>query len=78
MSSTNNGPYLVFSDHSTYEGAQYGGAMVCMITDKGQSDLEASNDFKSVDDSDIRSVSVIDLIHCWRAVHGHEPNGWGI
>ena len=74
----NSGPYLVFSDRSTYEGAEYGGAMVCMITDKGLDDLEASNDFKHVDEGEVSYVLLADLLHCWRAVHGPGTNGWGI
>ena len=75
---TKNGPYLVFSDRSTYEGAEHGGAMVCMITNKGLDDLEASNDFKHVDEGEVRHVLLADLLHCWRAVHGPGSNGWGI
>ena len=63
-----NGPYLVLSDESTYEGAD--GCTLVYITDDGEAQLGECNDFKSVAKSDMEIVTLSDLIEAYNQVHG--------
>ena len=64
------GPYTVLDDGSTY-GSTYG-AVVCWISEKGEEELQAYNDFKAVSEENAMYVSVRELLNCWASVHGIE------
>ena len=64
------GPFVVLSDGSTY-GVAGNGAVICWITERGEEQLLATNDFKHVHVDEIELVSLQDLLHCWNAVHGN-------
>ena len=64
------GPYIVLDDGSTY-GSTYG-AVVCWISEKGEEELQAYNDFKAVSEENAMYVSVRELLNCWASVHGIE------
>ena len=61
-----NGPYVVLDDMSTFSGDGF----VVYISDKGQEQLEETNDMKHVDDSEITAISVSDLLDAYNTVHG--------
>jgi len=63
-----NGPYLVLSDSSTYDGTE--GCFIAYITDTGQEELEACLDFKAVEDSEAEIITLDHLIEAYNKVHG--------
>jgi len=63
-----NGPYLVLSDGSTYDGAE--GCVVAFITDEGEKQLEESYEFKSVESNDMELIPLSDLMDAYNQVHG--------
>ncbi len=62
-----NGPYMVFPDGSTYDGAE--GCTVVFITDDGQGQLESSNDFQSVEIDEMETIRIEDLFDAYNKVH---------
>ena len=64
----NNGPYLVLSDASTYDGTD--GCFIAYVTDAGQQELEAVSDFKAVENNQFGSVTLVELIDAYNTVHG--------
>jgi hypothetical protein len=63
-----NGPYLVLSDASTFDGAD--GCFIAYVTDEGQEELEACSDFNAVEDDQFAGVTLNDLIEAYNQVHG--------
>jgi hypothetical protein len=63
----NNGPYVVLDDMSTYSGSA---GFVVYLSDKGERQLEETNDMAHVDEVEISSVSVVDLLAAYNKVHG--------
>jgi hypothetical protein len=63
-----NGPYLVLSDGSTYDGAE--GCCVVYVTDVGQKQLEECYEFKGVEIEDMEFVTVMDLMDAYEKLHG--------
>jgi len=63
-----NGPYVVLSDGSTYDGAE--GCMVAYVTDKGEKALEECYEFKGVEHDDVVHVTLADLLDAYNQVHG--------
>ena len=63
-----NGPYVVLSDGSTYDGVI--GCMVAYITDEGEKQLEECYEFKGVEHDDIAHVTLTDLLDAYNKVHG--------
>ena len=62
-----NGPYMVFPDSSTYDGAE--GCTVVFITDDGQGQLESSNDFQNVETGEMETIRIEDLFDAYNKVH---------
>ena len=63
-----NGPYLVLSDASTFDGAD--GCFIAYVTDEGQEELLECSDFKAVEDDQFVGVTLNDLIAAYNQVHG--------
>jgi hypothetical protein len=63
------GPYLVFSDMSTFD-SDVDDAVVAYITDTAQDELESCNDFQAVEPGEMRMVPVSDLIDAYNQLHG--------
>ena len=63
-----NGPYMVLSDASTFDGTD--GCFIAYVTDQGQEELEAISDFKGVEDDQFGSVTLDELIDAYNTVHG--------
>jgi hypothetical protein len=63
-----NGPYLVLSDDSTFDGAE--DCYVAYVTDHGQEELESCSDFKAVEAEDMRMVTLSDLLDAYNQLHG--------
>jgi hypothetical protein len=63
-----NGPYLVLSDASTFDGVD--GCFVAYISDKAQEELEACSDFKAVEEGEAVDIPLEDLIDAYNKVHG--------
>lgn len=68
ISPYSNGPYLVLSDSSTFDGAE--GCYIAYVTDDGERDLEACSDFKAVEDDDVEIITLADLMDAYNKVHG--------
>ena len=64
----NNGPYLVLSDGSTFDGAE--GCCVVYVTDEGEQQLLECSDFKAVEIEDMEFIRLTDLMDAWEKVHG--------
>ena len=63
-----HGPYIVFSDCSTYERAE--DAFIAILTQDGEDHLSDANDFNAVFEDDAMCVSLGDLIEAYNQVHG--------
>ena len=63
-----NGPYLVLSDASTFDGAD--GCFIAYVTDEGQEELEACSDFNAVEDDEMEIILLSDLLEAYNQVHG--------
>ena len=63
-----HGPYVVFSDGSTYERAE--DAAIALITQDGEDHLNDAMDFEAVFDDDVHFISLGDLIEAYNQVHG--------
>ena len=63
-----NGPYMVLSDGSTFDGAE--GCCVVYVTDEGEKQLQECSDFKGVEFNDMEFITVDDLIAAYNKVHG--------
>jgi len=63
-----NGPYVVLSDSSTFDGAE--GCVIAFITDEAQKEVEACSDFKAVEPGEAEWVMMSDLIDAYNKVHG--------
>ena len=63
-----NGPYLVLSDSSTFDGAD--GCYVAYVTDEGNEELEACSDFGAVEDDQVEIILLSDLMDAYNKVHG--------
>jgi hypothetical protein len=63
-----NGPYMVLSDASTFDGTD--GCFIAYVSDSGQEELEACSDFKAVEDDQFLGVTLNDLIDAYNKVHG--------
>ena len=63
-----NGPFVVLSDGSTYDGAE--GCILAFVTDNGLNALEECYEFKSVEFDDVVHVTMEDLIEAYNQVHG--------
>jgi len=63
-----NGPYVVLSDGSTYDGAE--GCIVAWLTDEGEEQLEECYEFKGVEFDDVAHVTLADLLDAYNKVHG--------
>ena len=68
------GPLIVLDDFSTWGNAD-NGAFVCYLSEKGQAELESTNDFKSVSEENIIYVSVSDLLTTY--LEAKHPLPWG-
>jgi len=64
----NNGPYIVLSDSSTFDGTE--GCFIAYVTDTGQEELEAVSDFKAVEGDQFGFVTLDELIEAYNKVHG--------
>jgi hypothetical protein len=62
-----NGPYLVLSDGSTFDAAH--GCVITYVTDAGQEQLEESCDFKFVEEDEIETVTLNDLMSAYEKLH---------
>ena len=62
------GPYVVFSDGSTYDGAD--GCVIAYITDEGEKQLEECYEFKAVEHDDMELITLSDLMDAYNKVHG--------
>jgi len=63
-----NGPYLVLSDSSTFDGAE--DCYVAYVTNEAQEELEACSDFKAVEDDQVEIILLSDLMDAYNKVHG--------
>jgi len=63
------GPYLVLSDMSMFDSV-VDDCVVAYITAEAQDDLESCNDFKAVEECEMRMVPVRDLIDAYNQLHG--------
>jgi hypothetical protein len=63
-----HGAYVVLSDGSTYDGTQ--GVVVCYVTEIGLEQLEVNLDMKFVEDCEIASIPIEDLMDAYNQVHG--------
>ncbi len=63
-----NGPYVVLSDGSTYDGAE--DCAIAFVTDEGQQQLEECYEFKAVEDGDVEFITLADLMEAYNKVHG--------
>jgi len=63
-----NGPYIVLSDGSTYDGAD--GCVIAYITDEGEKQLEECYEFKGVELNDMELITLSDLMDAYNQVHG--------
>jgi hypothetical protein len=63
------GPYMVFSDMSTFD-SMVDDCVVAYITPAAQNNLEDCNDFKAVEASEMKMVTVADLIDAYNQLHG--------
>jgi hypothetical protein len=63
-----NGPYLVLSDGSTYDGTE--DCYIAFITDEGEKALEECYEFKAVEDDQVEIILLSDLMDAYNKVHG--------
>ena len=63
-----NGPFLVLSDSSTFDGAE--DCYVAYVTDQALDELEACSDFKAVDDDEMEIILLSELLDAYNKVHG--------
>jgi hypothetical protein len=64
-----NGPYVVLSDGSTYDGLE--GCIVAWLTDEGEEKLEECNDISDANHPDLSAhITVGDLLDAYNKVHG--------
>jgi len=63
-----NGPYIVLSDGSTYDGAD--GCVIAYITDEGEKQLKECYEFKGVELNDMEIITLSDLMDAYNKVHG--------
>ncbi len=63
-----NGPYVVLSDGSTYDGAE--GCVIAYITDDGAKALDECYEFKGVEFGDMELITLSDLMDAYNQVHG--------
>jgi hypothetical protein len=63
-----NGPYIVLSDSSTFDGVD--GCFIAYITDVGQEELEACSDFKAVEPEEFEIITMDELLDAYNQVHG--------
>ena len=63
-----NGPYLVLSDSSTFDGAE--DCFVAYVTDAAEQELEACSDFNAVEDDEMEIILLSDLLEAYNQVHG--------
>ena len=63
-----NGPYMVLSDGSTFDGAD--SCYVAYVTDAAERELEACSDFKAVEDDEVEIILLSDLLEAYNKVHG--------
>lgn len=68
ISPYSNGPYLVLSDSSTFDGAE--GCYIAYVTDDGERELEACSDFKAVEDDEVEIITLSELLDAYNKVHG--------
>ena len=64
----NNGPYIVLSDASTFDGVD--GCFISYVSDKAQEEIEACSDFKAVEEGEAVDIPLEDLIDAYNKVHG--------
>lgn len=62
------GPYIVFSDGSTYAWAE--DTAIALITQDGEDHLNDAMDFDAVHDDDVVYISMGELIDAYNQVHG--------
>ena len=62
------GPYIVFSDGSTFERAD--DADIALITQDGEDHLNDALDFDAVHDDDVVYISMSELIAAYNQIHG--------
>lgn len=63
-----NETYVVLSDGSTYDGID--GSAICFVTEIGSEQLRVNNDMKFVDDNEVATISLHDLMDAYNQVHG--------
>ena len=63
-----NGPYVVLSDGSTFDGAE--GCAVVFVTDEGNEELLACSDFQAVEEDQMEMITLTDLMDAYNKVHG--------
>jgi hypothetical protein len=63
-----NGPYVVLSDGSTFDGAE--GCAVVFVTNEANEELEACSDFKAVENDQMEVIMLGDLMDAYNQVHG--------
>jgi len=63
-----NGPYMVLSDSSTFDGLD--GCFIAYITDAGQEELEACSDFNAVEADEFEIITMDELLDAYNKVHG--------
>jgi len=63
-----NGPYVVLSDGSTFDGAD--GCAIVFVTDVAEEELRACSDFKAVEDDEMEVVTLSELMEAYNQVHG--------
>ena len=68
MSDFSNGPYMVLSDSSTFDGVD--GCFIAYVTPDAEEELEACSDFKAVEDDQMKVITLDALIDAYNKVHG--------
>ena len=63
-------PHIVLSDGSTFEAVDYD-VVVAWLTAEGETQLNESLDFQSVDESNNVYISLSDLIEAYNELHGY-------
>jgi len=63
-------PYIVLSDGSTFDGVDHD-VVVAWLTAEGETQLNESLDFQSVDESNNVYISLSDLIEAYNELHGY-------
>ncbi len=62
-----NGPFVVLSDGSTYDGAE--DCVIAFVTDKGLETLEECYEFKGVEKEDVEYIMLSDLMDAYEKLH---------